>query len=189
MRKIQQTFWKWEASVDATFCDAVIEEYFNKVEKINGAVNKEDNSCNIDLNIRKTTIAWADDKAPIFNTMYQYIADANLNGGWDYDISGLTPVQIAEYVEGCYYDWHSDMDNPCEEGYQRKLSCSVQLSDPDTYEGGDLLLENAQGQQFIAPRQKGSVIVFPSFLKHKVSPITKGIRYSAVGWMRGPAFK
>jgi len=189
MRKIQQIFWKWEASIDAAFCDTIIEEYFNKAKKIDGAVNKEDSSYGLDLNKRKTTIAWADDKSPIFDTMYQYITDANLSGGWDYDVSGLTSVQIAEYVEGCYYDWHSDIDNPCMEGYQRKLSCSVQLSDLNAYEGGDLILETAEGKQFVAPKQKGSVVVFPAFLKHKVTAVTKGTRYSAVGWMRGPAFK
>lgn len=189
MRKIQQIFWQWEASIDPAFCDAVIEEHFKNSAKEDGAVKKEDNSYNLDTEKRKTTLAWAKTGTEIFETVYQYINQANDDGGWHYDLSGMEDVQIGEYVDGGHYGWHSDIDNPCIEGYQRKLSCSVQLSDPDTYEGGDLILENSQGDQYIAPRQKGSVIVFPSFLKHQVTPVTNGIRYSAVAWMRGPAFK
>jgi PKHD-type hydroxylase len=189
VRKLQQQFWQWEASVDAAFCDAVIEEHFKNAEKIDGAVRQEDHSYDLDLKKRKTTIAWALAGSDVFNTVYDYMQAANDHAGWYYDISGIEPVQIGEYVDGGYYDWHSDMDSPCMEGFQRKLSCSLQLSDSDDYDGGDLILENSEGKQFVAPRQKGSVIVFPAFLKHKVTPVTKGVRYSAVAWMRGPAFK
>jgi PKHD-type hydroxylase len=189
MRKIQQQFWQWEASIDPAFCDSVVKKHFEDAEKIEAVIQKEDNSYDLNVKKRKTTVAWAQAGTEIFDTVYDYIKAANEGGGWYYDISGLEPVQIGEYTDGGYYGWHSDMDNPCMEGFQRKLSCSVQLSDPDTYEGGDLILENPEGKQFVAPRQKGTVIVFPAFLKHTVTPVTKGVRYSAVGWMRGPAFK
>jgi PKHD-type hydroxylase len=189
MRKIQQQFWQWEASIDPAFCDSVVKEHFEDAEKREAAVLKEDSSYDLDAKKRKTTIAWAESGTEIFDTVYDYIKAANESGGWYYDISGMEPVQIGEYTDGGYYGWHSDIDSPCVEDFQRKLSCSIQLSDFDEYEGGDLILENSQGMHFTAPRQKGSVIVFPSFLKHKVTPVTKGIRYSAVGWMRGPAFK
>lgn len=189
MRKIQQQFWQWEASIDPEFCDSVVKKHFEDAEKTEAVVLQEDNTYDLNEKKRKTNISWAEPGTEIFDTVYDYIKAANEGGGWYYDISGMEPVQIGQYTDGGYYGWHSDMDNPCVEGYQRKLSCSVQLSDPDTYEGGDLILENTQGTQFVAPRQKGSVIVFPSFLKHRVTPVTKGVRYSAVGWMRGPAFK
>ena len=189
MRKVQSQFWQWEASIDPEFCDSFIEQHFKHAEKIEGAVRTIDNTFDVNEKKRKTNLAWAEVGTEIFDTVFDYITSANESAGWNYDITGMEPVQLGEYTDGGHYVWHTDMDNPCMEGYQRKLSCSVQLSDPDTYEGGDLILEDSRGYEFTAPRQKGSVIVFPSFLKHKVTPVTKGVRYSAVGWMRGPAFR
>jgi PKHD-type hydroxylase len=81
------------------------------------------------------------------------------------------------------------MDPPCAENFQRKLSCSVQLSDENDYEGGDLLFQPGSDKEIIVPKKQGSIIVFSSMLRHKVAPVTSGTRYSAVAWMRGPAFK
>jgi PKHD-type hydroxylase len=80
---------------------------------------------------------------------------------------------------------------PDEGNFQRKLSCSVQLTDPDTYEGGDLILQTGKNEtdRHTFTRKRGSVIVFPSMVYHKVTPVTSGTRFSAVAWMRGQAFK
>jgi PKHD-type hydroxylase len=81
---------------------------------------------------------------------------------------------------------------------QRKLSMSVQLSKPKDYEGGDLKfnlrgLDSQNGDTVMSPppefKQQGSIVVFPSFLWHKVEPITKGIRYSLVMWAIGENWK
>jgi PKHD-type hydroxylase len=64
------------------------------------------------------------------------------------------------------------------------------LSDEDSYKGGDLIIRtSAKGETATMARKKGSVVVFPSFIEHMVTPVTKGERYSAVAWMKGQAFR
>jgi predicted 2-oxoglutarate/Fe(II)-dependent dioxygenase YbiX len=72
-------------------------------------------------------------------------------------------------------------------GVIRKLSISVQLSDGDEYEGGELIVHD--GRELVLPRSVGTVAVFPSYALHEVRPITKGTRYSLVAWVTGDAFK
>jgi predicted 2-oxoglutarate/Fe(II)-dependent dioxygenase YbiX len=88
-------------------------------------------------------------------------------------------------AEGGHYDWHIDW-GPIR--VQRKLSASVQLSDPGQYEGCDLQFHGAR-QVETAPRERGAVIVFPSFIQHRVTPCTKGTRKAIVAWTTGPRFK
>jgi PKHD-type hydroxylase len=76
-------------------------------------------------------------------------------------------------------------------GLERKLSVTVNLSDPGDYTGGDLEFLNGIGQLLTQPelRQRGSIVVFPSTLGHRVTPITSGVRYALVGWMVGPPIR
>jgi PKHD-type hydroxylase len=76
-------------------------------------------------------------------------------------------------------------------GLERKLSVTVNLSDPGDYEGGDLQFLNGTGQLLTQSelRERGSVVVFPSTLGHRVTPITSGVRYALVGWMVGPPLR
>ena len=92
-------------------------------------------------------------------------------------------------IEG-HYGWHQDTDF-LEEGYDaRKVSVVIQLSDPSEYEGGEFQFYIEE--EIVSPPQfktKGTVIVFPSFLKHRVTKVTKGSRNSLVSWIMGPHFK
>jgi len=91
----------------------------------------------------------------------------------------------------------NETKDPIFKGLVRKLSIIVQLSDPEDYEGGDIYFSrppkdgrlDAEGETIPQFREKGSVIVFPSYVRHKVSPVTKGIRKSATAWICGPPFK
>ena len=71
----------------------------------------------------------------------------------------------------------------------RKLSFSLLLSDPDTYEGGNLQLLDETGKSYIAPRQRGTIILFDSRTQHRVLKVKSGVRKSLVGWCVGPRFK
>ena len=73
-------------------------------------------------------------------------------------------------------------------GLVRKLSVSLQLSDPNDYDGGDLVINTGGGLQKMK-REQGTITVFPSYNLHKVMPIERGTRYSLVGWVSGPNFK
>jgi PKHD-type hydroxylase len=82
-----------------------------------------------------------------------------------------------------FYDWHIDMGP---EKADRKLSLVCNLTDPSEYEGGELQLHT--GQIIVPEREKGTVIIFPSYILHRVTPVTKGIRRTLVLWIEGPSF-
>jgi PKHD-type hydroxylase len=71
----------------------------------------------------------------------------------------------------------------------RKLSFSIQLSDPDDYEGGNVQLLDEAGNNYIAPRKRGCICLFDSRTQHRVLKVTKGTRKSIVGWVVGPRWK
>lgn len=83
-----------------------------------------------------------------------------------------------------HYVWHTDSISG---DSVRKLSFSIQLSDPADYEGGDLEFMPSLTDPKI--KQRGTMTIFPSFMTHRVSPVTRGTRYVIVGWIYGPEFK
>lgn len=106
---------------------------------------------------------------------------------YDYEISGIVHgLQLIHYtsddeVKG-HYDWHVDAGRgPVA---TRKISVTVQLTDPNEYEGCDLVV-NDHGNIFEATREQGSINSFPSYMPHKVTNITKGERYALVIWVHG----
>ena len=125
-----------------------------------------------------------------------------VNPEWAVNIKGLQTLQYAEYREGDHYDWHADQTIPYEDGTIRQLSVVVSLSDPKEYEGGEFeylikgVTPTSKGEPFghnmdipdktwSVKHKAGSMIVFPSFLKHRVAPVTSGIRRSLTGWWVG----
>jgi PKHD-type hydroxylase len=107
---------------------------------------------------------------------------------YQFDLQGFTEAfQYTVYhgAEGGHYDWHIDWGP---NRVQRKLSASLQLTDPSHYEGCDLQFHGARPIE-TAPRERGAVIVFPSFIQHRVTPCTKGTRKAIVAWTTGPQFK
>ena len=107
------------------------------------------------------------------------------------------PIQISCYdgSDKDFYTWHVDSGRNAlkkkEDGilYERKLACSLLLSDPDEYEGGELQFHYRQGFFESMKPEKGTAIIFPSWLPHRVRPVKRGRRVSLVGWVSGPAFK
>jgi PKHD-type hydroxylase len=114
-----------------------------------------------------------------------------LNGQfYKYDLQGFAEnfqytVYNGEAEEPGHYTWHQDWNNS---GTPRKLSLVVQLSDPSEYEGGDLQIMSG-AEPTTVDKGLGKVVLFPSFMLHRVTPVTKGIRRSLVVWVTGPAFK
>jgi len=120
----------------------------------------------------------------IYDRLTELVEEANKEFKFDLD-SIVEEPQFIEYKPGAHIDWHMDR-NPI--SAIRKLNLSIQLTDPNDYEGGDLLFN--RGDQIIKmPRDRGSISFFPSFALHKVSPVTSGVRNSIICWITGPAFK
>lgn len=93
---------------------------------------------------------------------------------------------VYESSQGGHYDWH--VDHGAIGPDARKLSISVQLSDPSSYQGCDLELNFGDGI-VSAPRARGTVIAFSSYVLHRVAPIAAGVRKSLVAWVSGPEFQ
>jgi len=114
-----------------------------------------------------------------------------LNGQFfNFDISGfIEDFQYTTYYgdKKGHYDWHVDMGNKSSTS-PRKLSLVMQLSDPDEYEGGELQLMSSANPTTVE-KKKGFIAVFPSYMLHKVTPVTAGTRKSLVIWIAGPPFK
>lgn len=186
-------FWFWESEIKEEYLDKWLAEYFDETKIQNATINVDaaNKKFDLDESIRKTEVVWVKPATEIFDTIYHYIVSANTNAGWNFEITGMEDVQLGRYTDGGFYDWHMDTFAPDEGNFQRKLSCVIQMTDPDTYEGGDLILKTGKNDTDIHTftRKRGSVIVFPSMVYHKVTPVTRGTRYSAVAWMRGQAFK
>jgi len=111
--------------------------------------------------------------------------------GWRFELTGIPaddmPWLVRQKKGGTDVDdWHVDIAEAFTSS--RKLCFIVQLSDPNSYEGGDVILHNTPPQTE-GYRVQGSVIVFPSYWLHKISPVTKGTRHSIVGWMHGHSFR
>ena len=151
---------------------------------------------------RDSNIVWMNDRW-IYKEIHPYINQANVNAGWNFEWSWSESCQFTKYKKGQYYDWHCDSWNKpyAEEGPTkgkiRKLSVTVTLSDPKEYKGGELEFDFRQ-QDPDKPREvrtcteilpKGSVVVFPSFVWHRVKPVTKGTRHSLVVWTLGHPFQ
>lgn len=126
----------------------------------------------------------------IYDRLVKYILIANKDYKFDLSVI-IDDIQFTVYKssENGNYSWHDDIiiDNT-NINTMRKLSLSVQLSDSDEYEGGELEIVTGVSN-FIAPKKIGTIIIFPSFLVHRVKPVTNGQRISLVFWIDGPDFK
>jgi len=138
----------------------------------------------IDIGARNSRVAWVyptDDKLWMYEKITIALQEANRHH-WNFQLARIDATQLTEYSEKGHYGWHEDHG----EGVHcvRKLSMVIQLTPEKDYEGGGLVLfPNTR-----APRTRGSAIIFPSFVTHKVEPVTKGKRMSLVTWVEGNAF-
>ena len=105
-------------------------------------------------------------------------------------LAGFESFQFAEYNPGDHYSWHSDWFLESKGNYQRKLSLTMQLTDPSQYDGGDFQFhELDDGPDGRLLRKQGTILIFPSYLVHRIRPITRGCRHSLVAWYEGPEFR
>jgi len=142
----------------------------------------------VDYKIRNSKINWWYESHWACSIISYYIGIANRKY-WEYDLNLLESMQISVYNKDGHYGWHSDYGTSSRGDFTRKLSASVLVSDPSEYDGGDLEFIDYHGNFVVAPKEKGSVIVFDSRVPHRVTPVTRGRRVSLVTWMYGPKLK
>lgn len=126
----------------------------------------------------------------VFDRIQQIASQIN-DQFFQFDLDSMSEgFQFTQYKEATeseleHYDWHIDCGPTVA---HRKLSLSLQLSDPDDYEGGDLQITFGK-EPYTMSRTRGQINFFPSYTTHRVTPVTKGVRYSLVCWISGPKFR
>ena len=144
---------------------------------------------------RKTQVSFIVDRENMMNDLvWGFIRQANLEF-FKYKLDYFQPIQFAKYEEGDHYDWHQDSSQQDISESSRKLSLTFSLTDHDEYDGGLLQFYNG-GRSYDYQERNieqdiksvGSVVVFDSRDWHRVTPVTKGVRYSIVCWTIGPQF-
>lgn len=147
---------------------------------------------NGDKSVRSSSVKWIPQNEQwqwLYERLMELAAQAN-EQLWNFDlVSAPELIQYTEYYasEEGHYDWHQDIGPG--EGSLRKVSITVQLSEADEYEGGDLQLWTGGNSVMDSARGAGVVVVFPSYLMHRVSKVTKGTRRSFVLWVGGEHYK
>ena len=157
------------------------------------------NSNPADSSFRRSIVRWIDvNTNPEFTWMIDKLwkIQINVNKDWfGFNVTHLPPVQFTEYEESYQgeYKLHQDVFWLTDKSSHRKVSLVIQLTDPREYEGGRLSFENVthypSDADYAAMKTRGTAIAFPSFIYHKLEPVTKGTRYSLVAWFEGPKFQ
>lgn len=165
----------------------------------------------VDTRVRDSYQEWVQSSTWYGGLIWYYINRANREN-FRYDITDIDQAtfQYTEYHPGQHYSWHVDDSNDDHYRpetlvssahnaggdfaylggeYVRKLSFSLQLSDPKDYRGGELQFYDNDKDTFFASKDRGSMIIFDSRVKHRVRKVKQGVRKTLVGWVVGPRWK
>jgi PKHD-type hydroxylase len=211
---LQNHYYYFTSVLSPKFCDELIAYGKQQQEQI--ALTGDLTKKNLDKdplskkelkNLKKTrnsNIAWLSEEW-IYKEIRPYISIANKKANWNFNWNFSESCQFTKYGPDQYYEWHCDSwefpydepNNPNKHGKIIKLSVTCSLSDPSDYKGGELEFnfnnplkskkENIKKCTEILPR--GSIVVFPSFVWHRVCPVEEGTRYSLVIWNLGYPYR
>ena len=210
---LQNYYYYFQSALTPRFCDELIKYGTAQQEQLaltGGQTNKinegkplSDEDLKDLKKKRDSNIVWLNDRW-IYKEIQPYIHQANRLAGWNFDWDFSESCQFTKYKLNQFYDWHCDSweapyankDNKETFGKIRKLSVTCSLSAPEDYEGGELEFDfrnmdpDKQSVRKCAEiKQRGSIVVFPSHVWHRVKPVTKGTRYSLVIWNLGYPFR
>ena len=208
---LKYSYWFFKSALPSHFCDKLIKYGNSKQEQIGltGGIKLQDkeNLKEEELNDlkqkRDSNIVWLNERW-LFKYIHYYVHVANRNSGWNFEWDFSENAQFTKYKLNQFYDWHCDSweepysdekDGPLR-GKIRKLSITCSLSDPTDYKGGEFEFKfqnnkdgNTVNKICYEVMPKGSIVVFPSFIYHRVKPVTEGNRYSLVMWNCGKPWK
>lgn len=208
----RNNYWAFQNVLPHRLCNSIIRYALTKQDQTaltGGTTNFKNLNQQRQRNLfkqRNSKIVWLNDPW-IYRSIMPFVAKANINAGWNFQYDVSEQCQFTKYGEGQFYDWHCDsFDDPYGERNQknvsdefkgkiRKLSVTVSLSDPNTYRGGELefSFSGSPNQRPVTEEcktilPKGSIVVFPSYVWHRVKPVLSGTRYSLVIWNCGNPF-
>jgi len=191
----QQYYW---------FKHALSKEEVDKVIKLASELPEAERATTIGSedggSTRSSMIKWIPKNNQTWDWLYERMMNLSIEANnelWRFDLrTALEAIQYTEYYasENGHYDWHQDIGHgPLPS--KRKISITIQLSESEEYDGGELLIctgSNGDGEldnNKICPRGKGVGVLFPSYMMHRVTPVTKGVRKSLVLWVGGSHFR
>ena len=206
-------YYYFKEALTPRFCDEVIKYGIarqdqmaltgGQTEKVNKGKPLEEKDIKDLKQKRDSNIVWMNDRF-IYREVQPYIHQANRLAGWNFDWDFSESCQFTKYKLNQHYDWHCDsweapyanQDNKDTFGKIRKLSVTCSLSAPEDYEGGELEFDfrnmdpdKPTIRKCAEIKPRGSIVVFPSHVWHRVKPVTKGTRYSLVIWNLGYPFR
>ena len=187
-------YWCWNKEISHKICKKLIKLGKGKWNQAQTDGSLEENK-SLD-NVRKSDVVWITEQW-VYDLIWPYMLIANEQAGWKYNIVAAESCQITRYTKDGFYTWHKDgigshnevnnePDNEFLHGKTRKLSMSIVLN--SDFDGGDFEISGLDFENEFPRLEEGSIIVFPSFMEHRVAPVTKGIRYSLIIWFVGPPF-
>jgi PKHD-type hydroxylase len=184
---MRQSWQMWESQIKRQDCNGLIYTLRElppiQAQTFNQAGELEENKH------RSSIVRWVEDPQ-IRDMLWWYAQEAN-RLAFGLDVQSVGSVQFTEYSasQEAHYSWHHDVDWTGNAAYDRKISVVLQLSDPSSYEGGDFEFNEVESPNPDSLKAKGTILCFPSVLQHRVSPVTKGTRYSLVSWFEGPRWR
>jgi PKHD-type hydroxylase len=193
MESIYQTRWA-PSSIPSDLIEGIVRQCETIKELEKGTIGIQGEEV-LDKKIRNSEVAFLPEHHWIACVMRQVVEQMNIEN-FKYDLDpgfDQKTVQFGIYGPAGHYVWHKDSDIFAAENRSdlklRKLSVTVQLSEPDDYEGGELQMQGPNGELYECPKERGTVIVFDSRTLHRVRPIKSGVRKSLVGWVTGPRWR
>mgnify|MGYP003111580338 CR=1 FL=1 len=179
-------YWVFKNDIDKDICNKIIS--YGKNKWIKAQVGSPTDNPHLNKDIRITDVAFCNDEW-LFDLVWHYLNTANINSNWNFQVESCEPMQISKYEENGHYDFHLDgngftrynmPENKFLHNKTRKLSMTIVLN--EDYEGGEFEFFD---EKRLIKEKLGTVIVFPSYMIHRVKPVTKGTRYSLVVWFCG----
>ena len=171
-------------ALSATECAAIVALGEARVMRAAGVDSRSDLASR---DYRVSEIAWIEPDADAHRLYHRLgVMFLQINPSYGFELTGFAEgLQYASYGPGQYFGWHADIGPDTTS--LRKLSLTIQLSDPAGYDGGALQFHGAADMS--VARAQGSATFSPSYLAHQVAPVTRGVRRSLVAWGYGPAFR
>lgn len=182
-------YWKWDKTIPKSICEEMIKECQQYELKDSTMVENH-----LDTSIRNSKSSFMKRNHWFEGILFNHILYANNSAEWDFNIRDKELVQYTEYDIGGKYDLHKDhdflyvSDKPAKDIKTRKLTIVCQLSDSNDFEGGSLVLKTGPDKFEKVLGEQGDIVVFPSYISHKVEPVISGKRCSAVLWALGDHF-
>jgi PKHD-type hydroxylase len=179
--EILSSYWYWKKAISDSLIDCFFDEIkdlpFKQAKTFSSVIDGYEKT----PDYRNSDIILFDPIHWLSGILFNYAIRANIQAEWNIGVTVPQTLQLAQYGPSQHYGWHDDSDFFFKRAAIRKLSVICMLSDKSEYDGGQFEFEHTGQIEF----DKGDIIVFPSFLRHRVNPVTSGIRKTSTLWILG----